>query len=66
MHCRFAEMVESSLNIVFLCEMLGCTIIICFLEFGVVKVFLEEMNRKLYHLLYYYQRERAHANIHLF
>ncbi|XP_020279268.1 odorant receptor 13a-like [Pseudomyrmex gracilis] len=34
---RFAEMIEKSLNIVFLCEMVGCTIIICFLEFGVVK-----------------------------
>jgi len=37
---RFAEMIEKSLNIVFLCEMVGCTIIICFLEFGVLKVFL--------------------------
>ncbi|XP_071558460.1 odorant receptor 82a [Temnothorax nylanderi] len=34
---RFAEMIEKSLNIVFLCEMVGCTIIICFLEFGVLK-----------------------------
>jgi len=33
-------MIEKSLNIVFLCEMVGCTIIICFLEFGVLKVFL--------------------------
>ncbi|EZA50017.1 ObirOr5-K1 [Ooceraea biroi] len=34
---RFAEMIEKSLNIVFLCEMVGCTVIICFLEFGVLK-----------------------------
>ncbi|KAG5331743.1 OR13A protein, partial [Acromyrmex charruanus] len=34
---KFAEMIEKSLNIVFLCEMVGCTIIICFLEFGVLK-----------------------------
>lgn len=26
------------MNIVFLCEMVGCTIIICFLEFGVLVV----------------------------
>lgn len=37
---RFAEVIEKSLNIVFLCEMVGCTIIICFLEFGVLKVLL--------------------------
>ncbi|XP_028046067.2 odorant receptor 49b [Monomorium pharaonis] len=34
---KFAEMIEKSLNIVFLCEMVGCTIIICFLEIGVLK-----------------------------
>lgn len=38
-HYRFAEMIEKSLNVVFLCEMVGCTVIICFLEFGVLKVF---------------------------
>lgn len=41
---RFAEMIEKSLNIVFLCEMVGCTIIICFLEFGVLKVFPLKIN----------------------
>lgn len=40
MRYRFAEMIEKSLNVVFLCEMTGCTIIICFLEFGVLKVLL--------------------------
>ncbi|XP_032689622.1 odorant receptor 13a-like [Odontomachus brunneus] len=34
---RFAEMIENSLNVVFLSEMVGCTIIICFLEYGVFK-----------------------------
>lgn len=43
-HYRFAEMIEKSLNIVFLCEMVGCTIIICFLEFGVLKVFPLKIN----------------------
>nr|AQN78452.1 olfactory receptor 50 [Meteorus pulchricornis] len=33
---QFAETLEKSLNIVFLCEMVGCTIIICFLEYGVI------------------------------
>ncbi|XP_043488371.1 odorant receptor 67a-like [Polistes fuscatus] len=33
---RYAEKIEQALNIVFLCEMVGCTIIICFLEFGVL------------------------------
>ncbi|XP_008560860.1 odorant receptor 49b-like [Microplitis demolitor] len=33
---QFAEVLESSLNIVFLCEMVGCTVIICFLEYGVI------------------------------
>ncbi|KAK2583174.1 hypothetical protein KPH14_009194 [Odynerus spinipes] len=33
---RYAEKIEETLNIVFLCEMVGCTIIICFLEFGVL------------------------------
>jgi len=61
MYYRFAEMIESSLNIIFLCEMVGCTIIICFLEFGVVKVSPKEMSRKSCH-----QREHAHASIHLF
>lgn len=45
---RFAEMIEKSLNIVFLCEMVGCTIIICFLEFGVLKVFLLNQNYQNY------------------
>lgn len=36
---RYAEMIEKSLNFVFLSEMVGCTIIICFLEYGVLKVF---------------------------
>ncbi|XP_019699401.1 odorant receptor 67a [Harpegnathos saltator] len=34
---RFAEMIENSLNIIFLSEVVGCTIIICFLEYGVFK-----------------------------
>ncbi|XP_036147259.1 odorant receptor 49b-like [Monomorium pharaonis] len=34
---RYVEMIENSLNIVFLSEMVGCTIIICFLEYGVLK-----------------------------
>ncbi|XP_034944719.1 odorant receptor 13a-like [Chelonus insularis] len=33
---EYAEKLEQSLNIVFLCEMVGCTIIICFLEYGVM------------------------------
>ncbi|KAK0096364.1 hypothetical protein PV326_005678 [Microctonus aethiopoides] len=33
---QFAETLEKNLNIVFLCEMVGCTIIICFLEYGVL------------------------------
>lgn len=33
---QYADMIEKSLNIVFLCEIVGCTIIICFLEFGVL------------------------------
>ncbi|XP_044576197.1 odorant receptor 13a-like [Cotesia glomerata] len=33
---EFAGVLESSLNVVFLCEMVGCTIIICFLEYGVI------------------------------
>lgn len=37
-------MIEKSLNIIFLCEMVGCTIIICFLEFGVLKVFSLKYN----------------------
>lgn len=36
---RFTEMIEKSFNFVFLSEMIGCTIIICFLEYGVLKVF---------------------------
>lgn len=35
---RFAGVLESSLNVVFLCEMVGCTVIICFLEYGVIIV----------------------------
>ncbi|CAL1689172.1 unnamed protein product [Lasius platythorax] len=34
---RFTEMIEKSFNFVFLSEMVGCTIIICFLEYGVLK-----------------------------
>ncbi|XP_018406430.1 PREDICTED: putative odorant receptor 92a [Cyphomyrmex costatus] len=34
---RYVEMIENSLNIVFLSEMILCTIIICFLEYGVLK-----------------------------
>ncbi|XP_071558450.1 odorant receptor 82a-like [Temnothorax nylanderi] len=34
---RYVEMIENSLNFVFLSEMVGCTIIICFLEYGVLK-----------------------------
>ncbi|XP_076640739.1 odorant receptor 82a-like isoform X2 [Halictus rubicundus] len=33
---EFAEMIENALNTVFLSEMLGCTVIICFLEYGVL------------------------------
>ncbi|CAK9804356.1 Putative odorant receptor 92a [Anthophora quadrimaculata] len=33
---EFAEMIEKALNVVFLSEMLGCTVIICFLEYGVI------------------------------
>lgn len=38
-HFRYAERIERSLNVVFLCEVVGCTIIICFLEYGVLQVF---------------------------
>jgi len=46
-------MIESSLNFVFLSEMVGCTIIICFLEYGVLKVFryifwIEAIERMIY------------------
>ncbi|KAG7198575.1 hypothetical protein KM043_005939 [Ampulex compressa] len=34
---RYAEVIEKSLNIVFLSEMVGCTIIICFLEYGILQ-----------------------------
>ncbi|EZA50018.1 hypothetical protein X777_11507 [Ooceraea biroi] len=34
---RFSKMIEKSLNIVFLSEMVGNTIIICFLEYGVLR-----------------------------
>ncbi|KAG7198574.1 hypothetical protein KM043_005938 [Ampulex compressa] len=34
---RFAEKIEKALNIVFLSEMVGCTIVICFLEYGVLQ-----------------------------
>ncbi|XP_076376078.1 odorant receptor 82a [Megalopta genalis] len=33
---EFAETIENALNTVFLSEMVGCTIIICFLEYGVI------------------------------
>nr|UEN71193.1 olfactory receptor 10 [Gregopimpla kuwanae] len=33
---RYADRVEKALNVVFLSEMVGCTVIICFLEFGVL------------------------------
>ncbi|XP_076640673.1 uncharacterized protein LOC143352230 [Halictus rubicundus] len=33
---RFAELIETNLNTVFLTEMVGCTLIICFLEYGVI------------------------------
>ena len=38
MNLRFAMMIEKALSIVFLSEMVGCTIIICFLEYGVLLV----------------------------
>ncbi|XP_043483796.1 putative odorant receptor 92a [Leptopilina heterotoma] len=34
---KYAERIERSLNVVFLCEVVGCTIIICFLEYGVLQ-----------------------------
>ncbi|XP_011880218.1 PREDICTED: putative odorant receptor 92a [Vollenhovia emeryi] len=34
---RYVEMIENSFNFVFLSEMVGCTVIICFLEYGVLK-----------------------------
>ncbi|XP_043282233.1 odorant receptor 49b-like [Venturia canescens] len=34
---RYAQRIEKALNVVFLSEMVGCTVIICFLEFGVLK-----------------------------
>ncbi|XP_031834615.1 odorant receptor 43a-like [Nomia melanderi] len=33
---KYAEAIENALSTVFLTEMLGCTIIICFLEYGVI------------------------------
>ncbi|XP_014467411.1 PREDICTED: putative odorant receptor 85d [Dinoponera quadriceps] len=48
---RFVEMIENSLNIVFLSEMVGCTIIICFLEYGVLK---EWEDNKLFGMVIYF------------
>ncbi|THK33029.1 odorant receptor 13a [Diachasma alloeum] len=38
---KYALTLEKSLNIVFLSEMLGCTVIICFLEYGILLDFAE-------------------------
>lgn len=44
--CRYAETIENALSTVFLSEMLGCTVIICFLEYGVIMVLEKYMKRK--------------------
>ncbi|XP_070158798.1 uncharacterized protein [Polyergus mexicanus] len=48
---RFTEMIEKSFNFVFLSEMIGCTIIICFLEYGVLKEW--EDNQLLGTIIYF-------------
>ncbi|KAL6259128.1 hypothetical protein P5V15_009050 [Pogonomyrmex californicus] len=48
---RYVEMIENSLSFVFLSEMVGCTIIICFLEYGVLK---EWEDNKLFGVIIYF------------
>lgn len=38
MNCRFAEMIEKALSVVFLSEIVCCTIIVCFLIYGMILV----------------------------
>ncbi|XP_076224790.1 odorant receptor 82a-like isoform X1 [Nomia melanderi] len=47
----FAELIETNLNAVFLTEMVGCTLIICFLEYGVI---MEWEDKNMFSMVTYF------------